>query len=76
MDSFAIKSTKTRLVPALVSDTKAIGEIMSKAKIVFHTPNTRDFAQLKLPWGIEKIETAFVPEEEAIRELKDFLGMI
>lgn len=71
-----IKSTKTRLVPALVSDTKAISEIMSKAKIVIHTPNTRDFAQLKLPWGIEKIETAFVPEDEAIRELKDFLGMI
>lgn len=71
-----IKSTKTRLMISLISDTKGMSEIMSKAQLVLHTPSTRDYAQLKLPWGIEKVETTFVPEEEAIRELKDFLGMI
>jgi hypothetical protein len=71
-----VKGTRTRLVAALVDDTKRINEITSKAQMVIHTPNTRDFAQLKLPWGIEKVETTFLPAEETIRELKDFLGMI
>jgi DNA-binding transcriptional regulator YhcF (GntR family) len=71
-----VKSTKTRIVPALTSDAKTIGEIIAKAQLVIHTPSSRDFAQLKLPWGIEKVETTFVPEEDSIRELKDFIGKV
>ncbi len=71
-----IKGTKTQLVPALISDTKQMQKITANAQMVIHTPNTRDYAQMKLPWGIEKVETTFVPEDDTIRELKDFLGML
>ncbi len=71
-----VKGTRTKIVSALTDDAKKISEIISKAQMVIHTPNTRDFAQLKLPWGIEKVETTFVAEEDSIRELKDFLGMM
>jgi DNA-binding transcriptional regulator YhcF (GntR family) len=71
-----VKGTKTKIIPALTNDTKTVNEIISKVQMVIHTPSSRDFAQVKLPWGIEKVETTFVPEEESIRKLKDFLGMI